>query len=464
MKQISTITAAFLLLWGTVFSMTSCVHSNEYYGTGNAPAPLNTAEIKTDQVQIVSIKYQDGRPSLENSTLEIPISLRKESDKPLTVSLVRNDKRLEELYTGSRYQTASFPEGIIEVSPVTIAPGEKSAIIKVSLTNGERLTNDADYLAAYDLNVTGDDAVTPFGIQALFIVGKQFRSPNKANLSINGKEVTMEANVMEWRPKALSPDKTDFTVKLNSALDRDVTLILEPDEVLTNVLYPDMDGGFKQFPEGTIKSIEIKIPSGETEVKQTLSVGNTFLLDEAPGYMVVYRLREQLSDRNTVSAGDKAYFTLRVKKTNNAFATEFELGPWDDKTGGFTVKVNGSDVPESILTDGNKEPTSSASEIEIGEGGGITVLFPSRNSHYLVLYGNLKESGVESFKIALTQDGGNTWYPGGVVDKIPSIGELRVGISSVDNYSLNDNGYMLYDFNGKGKTAKIYEIEAYTYW
>lgn len=102
MKQISTITAAFLLLWGTVFSMTSCVHSNEYYGTGNAPEPLNTAEIKTNQVQIVSIKYQDGRPSLENSTLEIPISLRKESDKPLTVSLVRNDKRLEELYTGSR--------------------------------------------------------------------------------------------------------------------------------------------------------------------------------------------------------------------------------------------------------------------------------------------------------------------------------------------------------------------------
>lgn len=465
MKQNSITTAAFLLLWGTLFSTTSCIHSDEYYGTGNAPALLNTVEIEAEQVQTVSIKYRDGHPSLENSTLEIPVSLRRENDKPLTVSLVRNDKRLEELYTGSRYQTVTFPDGIIDVSPVTIAPGERSAIIRISLTNEERLTNDAGYLAAYDLNVVGDEAVTSFGVQTLFIVGEPFRSSNKANLSINGKTVSMEANVMAgWNPKALSPDKMDFTVKLNSALDRDVTLILEPDEVFTNVLYPDMDGDFKKFPEGTVKSIEIRIPRGETEVKQTLDIENTFLLDEAPGYMVVYRLREQLSDRNIVSSGDKAFFTLKVKKTNSAFATEFELGPWDEKTGGFTVKLNDSDVPESTLTDGRKEPSSPASEIKIGKGGRITILFPSINSHYLVLYGNLKESGVESFKVALTQDEGNTWYPGGVVDKIPATGELKVGISSGDNFSLYNNGYMLYDFKGKEKTAKIYEVEAYTYW
>lgn len=437
------------------YALTSCVKTKDYYGVGETSEETSTVSFSAGNQKDVLIKYKNGAHGFVSDFAEIPVSLKIPVDQDVKINLVRDDSLVEKYYTGSSYNVLPFPESAISPQNIIIKGGQEKGVIKINFQESNKLTNDEGYIAAFKMEVEENSNVKPFGVQTLFLRGVQYKSPNKANLSVSGKVVEAVANDVA-KMRALYPSKIKFQLLLGQALDKDVTLKLIPDPELTKYIYPTMDDGYLFFPENTVETMELLVPKGQTEIDVELNIENIHLLQDSPGYIGIFKLKEEISDREIVAAGDEAFFTLKIKKDNFVDAAEYQPSYYSPLYP-ITVTVNGNTSPEGILTDKIKDHDSFV-EIPV-KTGEIVIKYTESNRRACVLYSNLNEKHISAFRVAVSNDGGNTWIPSGMIET-KGIEHKALKIKSKPR-----NGYFnairLYDFQGQSAPLKVYEVEIY---
>lgn len=100
-------------------------------------------------------------------------------------------------------------------------------------------------------------------------------------------------------------------------------------------------------------------------------------------------------------------------------------------------------------------------DIPIGSGE-IIMKYNGLSKTYFVLYSNLPDKGISSFKVAVSKDGGNTWIPSGKVDtQNMEHAKLKIKFST-SSYYVKYNAFKLYDFQGSASALKVYETEVYS--
>lgn len=444
----------YFLAASALYALTSCVKTKDYYGAGEASEEVSTISFSTGNQKDVLIKYKNGVPGFVADIAEIPVSLKIPVDQDVKIKLTRDDSLVEKYYSGNSYGVLPFPESAFSPQNLVIKGGQEKGVLKIKLQEGSKLTNDEGYIAAFKMEIEEGGNVKPFGVQNLFIRGLQYKSSNKANLSVNGKVLNAVANDV-YEMRALYPSKLSFKLNLGHALDKDVTLKLIPDPELTKYLYPDMDDDSHLFPENTIEPMDILVPMGQTEVDVELDIKNTHLLHDIPGYLSVFKLKEKASDREIVSAAEEAFFTLKVKKENFVTAEKYTPNSYGKITP-ITVTVNGDSSPVASLVDSDKK----GEFVTIPTGSGeIVIKYSGTQRRACVLYSNLNEKGISSFRVALSKDGGKTWIAAGKIET-KGIEHEELKIKSIPRYAYFD-AIRLYDFQGTASGLKVFETEIY---
>lgn len=431
-----------------------------YYGSELPGGAKTTVGFSGSEETKVVINSLEGAPTLEESTLSIPLKIYAPLKEDITVKLEQNDALLDAYYKNSRFGFSSFPKKVLNPGSITIPAGKTEASVNISLHDAEKLTSEGGYLAALSMSIESKNTknIQVFGVQYHFVKAVQKRSDNMAELSVNQQEIELTAN----NPKeatVLNKKSISFTVNTSIALDRKVTLNLQKQPSLLEYFYKGETEGFLPLPEGVLDDIVIEIPAGKTKVEVTLPFAHTDKLIEAPGYLTAFKLKELSEDRKHISASIDTYFFVKIKQTTSVgIGDRYKWGSLLNKID-IKAYANGGDQLVPAVLDGKN--SGDFFEITKSNNGCLDLMFESsKNIKDLTLHTNIKESGINSFYVAVTKDKGKNWLPRGLVQVDNAENNFNLAFQPHSMIS----GIRIYGVNGTGTGVKIYEVTPYTCW